>query len=223
MEYVRHGPQTRKEPTVKDRFSGKESQKREFDTGTAMRLLDPKESGIPLVPLSDVEQHQSTLFWAAIFFGFFTAILGSLVSLVTTAYSNSPVIFLLGLSLISYFIFFAVFAVRGAVRWRKLKVKSFGAVSWSKQPLTERIGVLERRIQLYKVHRDIGTHVFNGIYILPYDDYTKIVDKLLPFEPDDPRRKKFDQKLLTEGIIVLDKSEPDNWTVSYESDFEVIV
>lgn len=194
---------------------------REFDTGTALKLLDPKESGIPLLPLSDVEQHQSTLFWAAIFFGFFTAILGSLVSLVTTAYGNSPVIFILGLSLVSYFIFFTVFTVRGAVRWRKLKLKSLGAVSWSKEPLTERIGALERRIQLYKVHRDIGTHVFNGINVLPYDDYIKIVDKLLPFDPDDPRRKKFDQKLLTEGIITIDKNDPNNWTVSYETDFEV--
>jgi len=195
--------------------------KREFDTGTALRLLDPKESGIPLLPLSDVEQHQSTLFWAAVFFGFFTAILGSLVSLVTTAYGNNPVIFILGLSLVSYFIFFTVFTVRGSVRWRKLKLKSLGAVSWSKEPLTERIGALERRIQLYKIHRDIGTHVFNGVYVLPYDDYTKIVDKLLPFEPDDPRRKKFDQKLLTEGIITVDKTDPNNWTVTYEADFEV--
>ena len=200
-----------------------ENQKREFDIGTALKLLDPKESGIPLLPLSDVEQHQSTLFWAAIFFGFFTAILGSLVSLITTAYSNSPVIFILGLSLISYFIFFTVFTVRGAVRWRKLKGKSIGAVSWSKQPLTERIATLERRIQLYKIHRDIGTHVFNGINVLPYDDFNRTVDGLLPFEPDDPRRKKFNQKLIAEGIIVIDKSEPDNWTVSYEPDFEVSV
>ena len=172
-----------------------ESQKREFDTGTALKLLDSKESGIPLLPLSDVEQHQSTLFWAAIFFGFFTAILGSLTSLLTTAFGNYPVIYLLAIFLISYFIFFMVFAIRGFSRWKKL----------------------------YKVHRDIGTHVFNGINVLPYDDFNRTVDGLLPFEPDDPRRKKFNQKLIAEGIIVIDKSEPDNWTVSYEPDFEVSV
>ncbi len=200
-----------------------ESQKREFDTGTALKLLDPKESGIPLLPLSDVEQHQSTLFWAAIFFGFFTAILGSLTSLLTTAFGNYPVIYLLAIFLTSYFVFFMVFAIRGFSRWRKLKKKSLGAVSWSKESLTERIAALERRIQLYKIHRDIGTHVFNGINVLPYDDFSKTVDGLLPFEHDDPRRKKFNQKLIAEGIIVIDKSEPDNWTVSYETDFEVSV
>ena len=198
-----------------------ENQERAFDTGTALKLLDPKESGIPLLPLSDVEQHQSTLFWAAVFFGFFTAILVSLVSLLTTAYGNNPVIYLLGLFLTSYFIFFVVFTVRGTVRWKKLKGKSLGAVSWSKESLTERIAALERRIQLYKVHRDVGAHVFDGVNVLPYDDFNKIVDGLLPFEPDDPRRKKFNQKLIAEGIIELDKSEPDNWTVTYEANFEV--
>ncbi len=200
-----------------------ESQEKVFDTKTALRLLDPRGAGVPLLPLAEFEQHQSTLFWAAVFFGFFTAILGSLASLLTTAFGNYPVIYLLAIFLTSYFIFFVVFAVRGFSKWRKLRKKSLGAVSWSKESLTERIGALERRIQLYKIHRDIGTHVFNGIETLPYDDFNKTVDGLLPFEPDDPRRKKFNQKLIAEGIIVLDKSEPDNWTVSYESDFEVIV
>ncbi len=194
-----------------------------FDTGTALKLLDPKESGIPLLPLSDVEQHQSTLFWAAVFFGFFAAILGSLISLVTTTYSNTPVIYLLGLFLVSYFIFFVVFTMRGIVRWRKLKYKSVGAVSWSKEPLTERISALERRVQLYKVHRDIGNYVFNGVQVLPFDDFNRILDGILPFDSDDPRRKKFNQRLLTEGIISVDKTDPDNWTVSFDSEFEATV
>jgi len=200
-----------------------ENQEKVFDTKTALRLLDPKGAGIPLLPLAEFEQHQSTLFWAAIFFGFFMAILGSLTSLLTTAFGNYPVIYLLAIFLTSYFIFFVVFAVRGFSRWRKLKRKSLGAVSWSKESLTDRIGALERRIQLYKVHRDIGAHVFNGVNILPYDDFNKIVDGILPFETDDPRRKKFNQKLIAEGIITIDKSESDNWTVSYEPDYEVSV
>lgn len=198
-----------------------ESQEKTFDTKTALRLLDPKGAGIPVLPLAEFEQHQSTLFWTAIFFGFFTAILGSLTSLLTTAFNNYPVIYILATFLTSYFIFFVVFGLRGFRRWRKLKRKSLGAVSWSKESLTERISALERRIQLYKIHRDVGTHVFNGINTLPYDDFNKIVDGILPFEPDDPRRKKFNQKLLAEGIITIDKSESDNWTVSYEADFEV--
>ncbi len=200
-----------------------ENQERVFDTNTALRLLDPKGAGIPLLPLAEFEQHQSTLFWAAIFFGFYTAILGSLATLLNTDYGNYPVMNLLVLFLISFFIFLVVFAVRGFSGWRKLRKKSLGAVPWSKESLTERIGALEHRIQLYKIHRDIGTHVFNGINVLPYDDFNKTVDGLLPFEPDDPRRKKLNRKLIAEGIIMLDKSEPDTWTVSYETDFEVTV
>ncbi len=198
-----------------------ENQENVFDTKTALRLLEPKGAGIPLLPLAEFEQHQSTLLLASIFFGFYAAILGSLASLLNTGYDNYPVMNLLALFLTSYFIFLVVFAVRGFSGWRKLKKKSLGAVSWSKESLTERIGALERRIQLYKIHRDLGTHVFNGVNTLPYDDFNKTVDGLLPFEPDDPRRKKFNQKLIAEDIIVIDKSEPDNWTVSFETDFEV--
>ena len=75
-----------------------DNKERAFDTGTALKLLDPKESGIPLLPLSDVEQHRSTVFWAAVFFGFFATLFGALVSLITTAYANKPVILILGLS-----------------------------------------------------------------------------------------------------------------------------
>ncbi|UCH61884.1 MAG: hypothetical protein JSU77_08720 [Fidelibacterota bacterium] len=200
-----------------------ESQEKPFDTKTALRLIDPRGAGIPLLPLAEFEHHQSTLFWTAIFFGFFTATLGSLTSLLTTAFSNYPVIYLLAIFLASYFIFFVVFAARGFRRWRKLKKKSLGSVSWSKESLTDRISALERRIQLYKIHNDVGTYVFNGINTLPYDDFNKTIDEILPFEADDPRRKKFNQKLISEGIITIDKSESDNWTVSYETDFEVVV
>jgi len=198
-----------------------ESQEYMFDMETALRLLDPKGAGIPMLPLAEFEQHQSTLLLASIFFGLYATILGSLLSLFNTGYDNYPVMNLLATFLVSYFIFLVVFAVRGFSGWRKLREKSLGVVSWSKESLTERIGTLERRIQLYKIHHDIGTHVFNGVNTLPYDDFNKTVDGLLPFEPDDPRRKKFNQKLIAENIIVLDESEPDNWLVSYQTDFEV--
>ncbi len=94
-------------------------EKRQFDTRTALRLLASKEAGIALVPLAEMEQPQATLFWAAIFFGIFTAIGGSLVSLLTTAYSNTPVIYILGLFLASYFGFFLVFTIRGFTKKKK--------------------------------------------------------------------------------------------------------
>ncbi len=199
----------------------KDSAEQGFDTGTALKLIDPQGTGLALIPLSDVEQHQSTFFWAAAFFGIFAAVLGSLVSLMTTAYSNSPVVVILGIVLLSYFVFFVVFSMRGAMRWRILKRQALGADAWQKESLAERVGALERRIQLFKIHRDLGIFVFNGVYTLSMDEFDQRIDSLLPFEKDDPRRKKFNQKLLAEGIITLDKADPDHWTVTYESDYDV--
>ncbi len=192
-----------------------------FDTGTALKLLDPQGTGIALVPLADVEQHQATFFWAAVFFGIFAAVMGSLVSLLTTTYDNSPVIFLLGMFLASYFVFFIVFTTRGMLRWKALKRQSMGPGAMSKESLAERVGALERRIQLFKIHRDLGMFVFNGVYTLSMEEFDQRVDSLLPFEKDDPRRKKFNQKLMSEGLVSVDKSDPDNWTISFEAEYDV--
>ena len=198
-----------------------ESAEQGFDTGTALKLLDPKGTGIALLPLADVEQHQSTFFWAAVFFGIFAAVMGSLVSLMTTAYANRPVVYLLGMFLLSYFIFFIVFTGRGMMRWKSLKKQSLGPGALNKESLAERVGALERRIQLFKIHRDLGMFVFNGVYTLSQDEFDQRIDALLPFEKDDPRRKKFNQKLLAEGIITVDKADPENWTFTYETDYDV--
>ena len=194
-----------------------------FDSNTALKLLDPRGAGIALVPLSDVEQYHSTFFWAAVFFGIFAGIVGSLVSLLTTNYSNMPVIYILGMFLCSYFIFCVVFTIRGFMRWRNLKSKSLGPQSWHKESLGERVGALERTVQLLKLHRDLGTHVFNGVYTMPFNDFNKRLDELLPLESDDPRRQKLNQRLLMEGLISIDKSDPNNWSVTYEDNFDVVI
>jgi len=73
---------------------------------------------------------------------------------------------------------------------------------------------------MLKVHRNLGRYVFNGVYALSFDEFDQRVDGLLPFDPDDPRRKKFNRLLISEGIISVDKSVPDNWSVAYETDFD---
>lgn len=191
-----------------------------FDNQAALKLLDPKEAGIPLVPLAEVGQHQSTFFWAAVFFGIFCVTVGALASLLTTTYSNPPVILLLGLFLASYLIFFVVFSGRGFVGWRRLRKASVGSGTWSRESLGERVGALERQIQMLKVHRILGQYIFDGVHILSFDEFNQRVDGLLSFEPDDSRRKKFNQRLISECIISVDKSVPDNWSVVYETDFD---
>ena len=92
---------------------------RVFDAKVALKLLDPKGGGVPLVPLADVEQHHSTFFWAAVFFGIFAGIVGSLISLLTTAYANMPVIYILGMFLFSYFILNMQIGTKNNLRFEK--------------------------------------------------------------------------------------------------------
>ena len=193
-----------------------------FDARAALRLIDPKAIGVPLVPLAEVELHRSNFFWSAVFFGFFSMIVGSLGSLITTNYDNSPVVYILGLFLISYFILFVVFTTRGFVKWRHLRREAIGPGSWNQDSLGERVGALERTIQLLKIHRDIGMHIFKSELTLPLQEFKDRLDALLPLESDDPRRRKFDHKLQSEGIISIDKTDPENWMVNYEYDFDVI-
>ena len=191
-----------------------------FDQTGALRIFDSGEEGVALIPLQEVIQHLSTFFWAAIFFGVLMVSVGSLISLLATDYSNSPVIYVMSMFLVSYFIFAVVFIVQGFTRWGRLKKKSVGESLWNKESLGERVGALERRIQLFKIHRDIGQYVFNHVNTMQFDEFNSKLDSLLPFEPDDPRRRKFNQRLMNEGIMTVDKSDPNAWTVTYQIDFD---
>jgi hypothetical protein len=200
-----------------------DDEKRQFDTKTALRLLSSKEAGIALVPMAEMEQPQATLFWAAIFFGIFTAIFGSLVSLLTTAYSNTPVIYILGLFLISYFGFFLVFTIRGFAKKKKIRRQSLDTDFTGEDSLARRVGTIERRIFLEKIHQDLGQFVFDKARTISFDEFNKIVDDLMAFEGEDPRRQKFNQRLLGEGLITIDKSDSNHWTVSFDPELILAV
>ncbi len=198
-------------------------EKRQFDTKTALRLLASKEAGIALVPLAEMEQPQATLFWAAIFFGIFTAIFGSLVSLLTTAYNNPPVIYILGLFLVSYLGFFLVFTIRGFAKKKKNRRQSLHTDFTGDDSLTRRVGTIERRIFLEKIHQDLGIFVFDKARTISFDEFNKIIDDLMVFEGDDPRRQKFNQRLLSEALITIDKTDSNHWTVSYDPELILAV
>ncbi len=200
-----------------------DDEKRQFDTKTALRLLSSKEAGIALVPMAEMEQPQATLFWAAIFFGIFTAIFGSLVSLLTTAYSNTPVIYILGLFLISYLGFFLVFTIRGFAKKKKIRRQSLDTDFTGEDSLARRVGTIERRIFLEKIHQDLGQFVFDKARTISFDEFNKIVDDLMAFEGEDPRRQKFNQRLLGEGLITIDKSDSNHWTVSFDPELILAV
>ncbi len=198
-------------------------EQQQFDTKTASRLLSSKEAGIALVPMAEMEQPQATLFWAAIFFGIFTAIFGSLVSLLTTAYANTPVIYILGLFLVSYFAFFLVFTIRGFSKKKKIRRQSLETDFTGDDSMTRRVGAIERRIFLEKIHQDLGRFVFDKANTISFDDFNKIIDDLMVFETEDPRRQKFNQRLLAEGLISIDKTDSNHWTVSFDPDLILAV
>lgn len=198
-------------------------EQKQFDTKAALRLLNSKEAGIALVPLAEVEQPQATLFWAATFFGIFTAILGSLVSLLTTSYSNTPVIYILGLFLVSYLAFFLVFTIRGFTRRKNIRKESLEADYTGEDSVTRRIGAIERRIFLEKIHKDLGKYVFDKATTISFDEFNRVIDEVMNFEEGDQRQQRFNQKLLDEGLITIDKTDNNNWTVSFDHELSLPV
>ena len=197
-----------------------ENGRKTFNIENALNLLSNKRGVIPMVSLSEIEQSQTTLFWAAVFFGIFAALAGAVISLLTTSYGNLPVIYILSLALASYLCFFVIFVVRG-FRRRKQIFKSVLEPDLS-QPdtVSERLSALESWVQSTKIHYDLKNYVFDKQRSVAFQDFNRKMDELLPFEPDDPRRQKFVQKLMAEGLINLDKTDADNWMVTFEDDFQ---
>lgn len=194
-----------------------------FDRKSALQLLNSKEAGIALLPLAEMEQPQATLFWAAIFFGIFTAILGSLLSLLTTSYSNSPVIYILGLFLVSYLAFFLVFTIRGFSKRKQLYKRSLEKDYTGEDSIARRLGAIERRIHTSKVHQDLGRFVFDKARTISYEEYNTIVNDLMGFAADDARLQNFNQNLVSAGIITIDRVDPDHWTVTYDAELVIAI
>jgi hypothetical protein len=84
-----------------------------LDIQTVVKLLAPRELGVELVPLSQIEQAESSTLWASIFFGVFCSLLGSVISLHTTAFTNTPVLYILWLFLIAFGALTIAFYVKG--------------------------------------------------------------------------------------------------------------
>ncbi|MFB0516478.1 MAG: hypothetical protein ACETWG_07730 [Candidatus Neomarinimicrobiota bacterium] len=191
-----------------------------FNIQNALNLLSTRRDLLPMVSLSEIEQSQSILVWAAVFFGIFAALAGAVISLLTTSYNNLPVIYILGLALVSYLCFFVIFVIRGFHR-RDQIVRSVLEPNLS-EPVTlgERLSALENWVRSMKMHHDLKNHVFDKQRSVNFQDFNRKIDELLPFEPDDPRRQKFVQKLLAEGMIIIDKTETDNWMVAFEDNFQ---
>ena len=149
------------------------------------------------------------------------AILGSLVSLLTTSYSNSPVIYILGLFLVSYMGFFLVFTIRGFSKRKKLHRRSLEKDYSSEDSISRRLGAVERRIHTSKVHQDLGLFVFDKARTISYEEYNTIISDIMNFSADDTRLPHFNQSLVSAGLITLDKIDPDHWTVTYDADLVI--
>jgi hypothetical protein len=205
---------------VKEVVDTMEDRRKSFNIQNALNLLSNKRGVLPMVSLSEIEQSQTTLFWAAVFFGIFAALAGAVISLLTTSYGNLPVIYILSLALASYLCFFVIFVIRGFRRRRQIYKSVMEPNLSEPDTVGERLSALENWVQSTKVHHDLKNYVFDKQRSVAFQDFNRRMDELLPFEPDDPRRQKFVQKLLAEGLINLDKTNADNWMVTFEDDFQ---
>ena len=119
-----------------------------FDVQTIMKLIVPKEVGVTLVPLDSMEKIESTKFWEQMFFGIFTALLGSFISLVTTDFNNLPVIYLIGIFGVIFFLCFMAFAIQEKREHDKMRSSAVSSGSSST--------AIPDYIESYATHRGGG-------------------------------------------------------------------
>ena len=142
---------------------------------TLLKLYAPKEVGITLVPLQDVEQAESSAFWSSIFLMILSLILGSLLPLLLTGYENTPVIWILGAAAILFFMLSATFIVMTFIVRKKAREAAIGPekedVSTDSPELVATKGLL---MTLYTLNK----HVFRGAPTLTKEQFIKRVPEM---------------------------------------------
>lgn len=99
------------------------------DIQTVVNLIAPKEVGVTLVPLESLENVESSRFWASLFLSLFGTIFGAELSLLITAHSNTPVLWLLLVFSVIFLILFICFSVRAYRQNKKARQNAIQADS----------------------------------------------------------------------------------------------
>jgi len=192
------------------------------DIQTIVRLLAPKEVGIVLVPLSSVEETESTFFWTTVFLGIFTAILGAVISLFSSDYNNRAVITLLICFLCIFFGLTVAFAIIGFQKRRLLRERSSQT---EESPIAPKPKLSEDKklwlvAVLYRLHGDIRRRVFGDKEVLDETTFKNNLGKIIASK-NKPRAVDLAIQLATKSTIIsVDNSNPEEPLYKLNDDFE---
>lgn len=194
-------------------------QNNRYDILTVVKLLAPKETATTLVPLNQIEETEQIFLWSAIFVGIFAAILGGVFALVSTAYENRPVIYLLILFLITFGLLSVFFSRQGFDLRKDLRTNNRNAEAARQDAVSKKMNQLRSEAILYRFHRDLCTKVFGRNSTVDLTEFNKNLNKLLPSDIDDSLHKQLVSKMIEEGMIILDKQNGDKPRFSFNPEY----
>lgn len=90
-----------------------------FNIREVENLLTSPEPSVALLPISAIRESDHAFFWGAFFLAIATCLLGCAAALYATAYSHKPFIMMIQAFGAMFFIFFAIFIIRGLQIRRK--------------------------------------------------------------------------------------------------------
>lgn len=93
--------------------------RKRFDIREVENLLTSPEPSLALLPVSAIRESDHAFFWGAFFLAIATCLFGCAAALHATAYSHAPFILMIEGFGAMFFIFFAVFVIRGLQIRRK--------------------------------------------------------------------------------------------------------
>jgi uncharacterized membrane protein YbhN (UPF0104 family) len=155
---------------------------KKYDVSTVIRLFAPKQVGVTLAPLAQIEEAELFLFWSAVFCALFTALLGSVVSLLCASYSNAPVLWILLIFLLVFFGLFIVFSWLGFMKRRRIRKEAIGETLGSDTASLDRLKAkyetLHYKATLLRLYHNMSTEVFKSGDTISWEDFRAAVRQL---------------------------------------------
>ncbi len=191
-----------------------------YDFLSVVELLTPQDKNITLIPLKQVKDSDTVFVWASVFWLIFSVTLGSLVTLLLTAYENTTVTYLLVLFLATFLILGVSF-IRHGLRLRKeFEEDTQDSRAYRQDMLMRKLNQLRNEALVYRFHRDLVTKVFQNNHTIAITTFNENLHKLFPYELDDTVHKQIVNKLIEDGMILLEKRNGEDPTVEYNPEFD---
>jgi hypothetical protein len=191
----------------------------EVSIDTLVSILTPKEIGVSLVPLQQLEETESSYFWTSVFLSFLSTLLGSIISLLATDYSNKPVLILLGIFSLIFGCLTGVFAYNSLNQRKKARDNSTRKVKhYSNREINNSITTTDAIYigQLYKMMYSMQIHIFNvGDQIIE----GKFIDLWKEHVFKDEGTLGLYEKLIDIGLLIRKEDRDKNIVIEFNYDF----